>query len=155
MSVYDPYIGRYRTPSAWSYPSYIPTSSPFTSYAYSDDMYHPRDLSSGYASERIYYSYNGKLIKSYKIRNYRSAQRHVLNLFPDMLDGVASSRIQFYVTRPGVSARGYVGFKSYIAKRAWLTEMDSLAEHETLGVTIRPSISLTESISSFFNRRFI
>ncbi|KAI0250991.1 hypothetical protein BJV78DRAFT_1282892 [Lactifluus subvellereus] len=155
MSVYDPYIGRFRTPSAWSYSnySYSPFSQPFSTYG--DDYYYPagsRGLSTSYVSERVYYSLNGKLIRSYKIRNYKRAQRHVLDLFPDVLQGVASSRIQFYVTRAGYSHGQYVGFKSYISKHAWLTEIDSLAEHETLCVEVRPSISVTESISSFFNR---
>lgn len=38
----------------------------------------------------------------------------------------------------------------------WATEIDSLAEHETVGIEVRPSISLTETVSSFFNRsRFV
>jgi hypothetical protein len=87
----------------------------------------------------------------------QQAQKHVLDLFPEVLQGIASSRIQFYVTRPGYDARGmYVGFKSYISKQAWLVEMDSLAEHETVGIEVRPSVSVSESVSSFFNRsRFI
>jgi hypothetical protein len=80
------------------------------------------------------------------------AQKHVLNLYPDLLQGVASSRIQFYVTRPGYSHGRYVGFRAYISKHMWATEIDGLAEHETVGVEVRPSISFTESISSFFNR---
>jgi hypothetical protein len=69
-----------------------------------------------------------------------------------MLQGVASSRIQFFVTRPGYSRGQYVGFKSYISKHTWMSEVDSLAEHETVGIEVRPSVSFTESVSSFFNR---
>jgi len=157
MSVYDPYSGRYslyRAPSTRSYYSYA-ASSPYS--VYTDDWY-PRSLQTGtgVVSERIYFSLNGKLIRSYKIRSFRRAQKHVLNLYPDILLGVASSRIQFYVTRPGYSRGQYVGFKSYISKHTWSTEVDSLAEHETVGVEVRPSVSFTESVSSFFNRtRFL
>jgi hypothetical protein len=84
------------------------------------------------------------------------AQKHVLDLFPDWMQGIASSRIQFYVNRPGISGGRYVGFKSYISKDAWQAEIDSLAEHETVVIEVRPSISLSESVSSFFNRtRFV
>ncbi|KAI0278194.1 hypothetical protein BGY98DRAFT_1096877 [Russula aff. rugulosa BPL654] len=157
MSVYDPYYGRYsmyRAPSTRSYYSYA-ASSPYSAYStYTDpttDWYN-RNLTGGTVSQRIYFSLNGKLIRSYKIRNYRRAQKHVLKLFPDLLQGVASSRIQFYVTRPGYSHGQYVGFKAYISKHMWPTEVDSLAEHETVGIEVRPSISLSETISSFFNR---
>ncbi|KAI9452446.1 hypothetical protein F5148DRAFT_1289604 [Russula earlei] len=157
MSVYDPYPARYslyRAPSARSYYSYAP-SSPFSVYA-TDDWYSRSMQTGGVVSERVYYSLNGKLIRSYKIRNYRRAQKHVLDLFPDILLGVASSRIQFFVTRPGYSGGQYVGFRSYISKHAWLAEIDSLAEHDTLGIEVRPSVSFTESVSSFFNRsRFL
>jgi hypothetical protein len=80
------------------------------------------------------------------------AQKHVLNLYPDLLAGVASSRIQFYVTRPGYSGGQYIGFKSFISKHAWMAEVDNLAEHDTVGIEVRPSVSFTESVSSFFNR---
>ena len=73
-----------------------------------------------------------------------------------MMQGIASSRIQFYVNRPGLSGGRYVGFKSYISKHAWQSEIDSLAEHETVVIEVRPSISFSESVSSFFNRtRFV
>jgi hypothetical protein len=80
------------------------------------------------------------------------AQKHVLDLFPDLLNGIASSRIQFYVLRPGYSQGQYVGLKSYISRDAWAAEIDSLAEHQTVGIEVRPSISFTESVASFFNR---
>ncbi|KAI0301132.1 hypothetical protein B0F90DRAFT_348098 [Multifurca ochricompacta] len=152
MSVYDPYSGRHRTPSTWSYSSYSypPSSSPLSTYT--DDWYSTRDLPTGLVSERLYFNLNGKLVRSYKIRNHRRAQRHVLNLYPDMLQGVASSRIQFYVMRPGYYRGQYISFKSYISKHAWPAEIDSLAEHETVGIEVRPSVSVTESVSSFFNR---
>ncbi|KAF8272816.1 hypothetical protein EI94DRAFT_1717495 [Lactarius quietus] len=149
MSVYDPYSFRYRTPSTWSY-AYAPSGIPLTSYG--DSYYSTRDLQSGQISERMYFNLNGKLVRSYKIRNYRRAQRHVLNLFPEVLQGIASSRIQFYVMRPGYSRGQYVSFKSYISKNAWGVEIDSLAEHDTVGIDVRDSVSLTESVSSFFNR---
>jgi len=180
MSVYDPFSGRYsmyRSPSVRSYYSHAP-SSPYS--AYSDDWY-SRALSPGVVSDRVYFSLNGKLIRAYKIRSYRvrrsclragpililtrrplrpnriqRAQKHVLDLYPDMLQGIASSRIQFYVTRPAYSNGQYVGFKSYISKHAWLAEVDGLAEHETVGIEVRPSVSFSESVSSFFNRtRFV
>jgi len=100
----------------------------------------------------MYFNHNGKLVRSYKIRNYRRAQRHVLNLYPDVLQGIASSRIQFYVMRPGYYRGQYISFKSYISKHAWGVEIDSLAEHDTVGIDIRDSVSVTESVSSFFNR---
>ena len=84
------------------------------------------------------------------------AQKHVLDLFPDMLSGVASSRIQFFVMRPGYSRGRYVGLKSYISKSAWPSEINTLQEHETIGIEVRPSVSFAESVASFFNRsRFV
>jgi len=80
------------------------------------------------------------------------AQKHVLDLFPELLNGIASSRIQFYVLRPGYSHGQYVGLKSYISKNAWPTEIDSLRDHEAVGIEVRPSISFAESVASFFNR---
>jgi len=161
MSVYDPYPGRYglnRAASARSYFSSYPgyaSSAPYSVYATTDDYYRSVQTG-GVVSERMYFSVNGKLIRSYKIRSYRRAQKHVLNLFPDLLQGIASSRIQFYVTRPGYSGGQYIGFKSYISKHAWLAEIDGLAEHEAVGIEVRPSVSFTESVSSFFNRsRFL
>jgi hypothetical protein len=185
MSVYDPYYGRYsgygmyRAPSTRSYYSYA-APSPYSTYTDPTSDYYSRSMTGagGAISQRIYFSLNGKLIRSYKIRNYRvrrftsiragststtvvltfcqikiqRAQKHVLKLYPDLLQGIASSRIQFYVTRPGYSHGRYVGFKAYISKHMWANEVDSLAEHETVGIEVRPSISFTESISSFFNR---
>ena len=73
-----------------------------------------------------------------------------------MLQGIASSRIQFFVIRPGYSRGRYVGLRSYISKKAWSTEVDTLQEHETIGIEVRPSVSFTESVVSFFNRsRFV
>jgi len=167
MSVYDPYYGRYsgagysmyRAPSTRSYYSSYAPSNPYSAYTDATSNYYSglgSMTGGGTVSERIYFSLNGKLIRSYKIRNHRRAQRHVLNLYPDMLQGVASSRIQFYVTRPGYSHGRYVGFRAYISKHMWATEVDSLAEHETVGIEVRQSISFTESVSSFFNRsRFL
>ena len=86
------------------------------------------------------------------IRGPQKAQKHVLNLFPEGLNGIASSRIQFYVMRPGYDSRGYVGVKSYISKKAWPTEIENLADHETVGIDVRPSISFGESIASCCNR---
>jgi hypothetical protein len=80
------------------------------------------------------------------------AQKHVLDLFPELLSGIAASRIQFYVLRPGYSHGRYVGVKSYISKNAWPTEIDNLQEHEMIGIEVRPSISFAESVASFFNR---
>ncbi|KAI9443444.1 hypothetical protein H4582DRAFT_2126531 [Lactarius indigo] len=126
MSVYDPYSGRYRTPSTWSY-SYAPSSSPLSTYA--ESYYSTRELPTGQVSERMYFNLNGKLVRSYKIRSYR---------------GIASSRIQFYVMRPGYYRGQYISFKSYIAKHAWAVEIDSLAEHDTVGIDVRDSVSVTE-----------
>ncbi|KAN0123649.1 hypothetical protein V8E52_002981 [Russula decolorans] len=138
MSVYDPYSGygrysMYRAPSTRSYYSYAP-SSPYSVYTDATSDYYSRSMTGGTVSRRIYFSLDGKLISSYKIRNYRRAQKHVLNLFPDLLLGVASSRIQFYVTRPGYSHGRYVGFRAYISKHMWASEIDGLAEHETVGI---------------------
>lgn len=69
MSVYDPYSGRYRSPSVWSY-SYAPSNPPLSAYA--DSYYNTtRDFATGQVSERMYFNLNGKLVRSYKIRNYR------------------------------------------------------------------------------------
>lgn len=78
MSVYS-YGGRYRTPSFSYAPSYAPSYA--TSYApsyatsgysaYTDGSYYSQQLPSGQVSERMYFNLNGKLIRSYKIRNYR------------------------------------------------------------------------------------
>ena len=71
MSVYDPYPGRYsvyRSPSVRSY-SYAPSRT-YTSSVYTDD-WHTRSLQPAVVSERMYFSLNGKLVRSYKIRNYR------------------------------------------------------------------------------------
>lgn len=68
----------YGVPTAQSYYSYAPSSS---SYAYAPsagyttyttgDRYSSRGLSGGMGQERIYFSLNGKLIRSHKIRSYR------------------------------------------------------------------------------------
>lgn len=76
----------------------------------------------------------------------------MLSLYPEALQGIASSRIQFYVMRPGYYRGQYIGFKSYISKHAWGAEIDNLAEHDTVGIDVRESVSVTESVSSFFNR---
>jgi hypothetical protein len=129
------------------YTSYAPSGA--TAYSnYSPGTYQ----TAGSPTERTYFSLNGKLVRSYKVRNYRRAQKHVLDLFPDMLQGIASSRIQFFVIRPGYSRGRYVGLRSYISKKAWQTEIDTLQEHETIGIEVRPSVSVTESVVSFFNR---
>lgn len=89
MSVYDPYYGRYsgyggyggygaynmyRAPSTRSYYSSYGASSPYSAYsAYTDPStdWYSRSMTGGTVSQRIYFSLNGKLIRSYKIRNYR------------------------------------------------------------------------------------
>ena len=88
MSVYDPYYGRYsgyggsmyRAPSTRSYYSYAASpysayaaSSPYSTYAASNpySTYGDSTMTGGTVSQRIYFSLNGKLIRSYKIRNYR------------------------------------------------------------------------------------
>ncbi|KAH9998840.1 hypothetical protein BJV74DRAFT_188872 [Russula compacta] len=162
MSVYDPYstyqrqpYPMYGVPTAQSYyyapsASYAPSAA-YTSYT-TGDRYSSRGLSGGMGQDRVYFSLNGKLIRSHKVRSFRRAQRHVLDLYPDMLHGIASSRIQFFVMRPGYSRGRYVGLKSYISRGAWLAEIDSLSENDTIGIDVRPSVSFIESIRSFFNR---
>ena len=54
--------------------------------------------------------------------------------------------------RPGYHRNRYISFKSYISKNAWSIEVDTLAEHDTVGIDIRESVSVAESVSSFFNR---
>jgi hypothetical protein len=54
--------------------------------------------------------------------------------------------------RPGYAGGRYTGLKSYISKKAWPVEIDNMAEHETVGIEVRPSISFAESVASFFNR---
>lgn len=97
MSVYDPYYGQgryslynnglynnslYRAPSVRSYYSSYganpygayAVSSPYSAYAASSPYSTYTDASmtgGGTVSQRIYFSFNGKLIRSYKIRNYR------------------------------------------------------------------------------------
>jgi len=152
------YYGSYGAPSnAMSQPyytSYTPSAA-YSNYSYAPSAAYS-NYSSGYntgvPSDRTYFSLNGKLVRSYKVRSYRRAQKHVLDLFPDLLQGVASSRIQFYVIRNGYRRGRYQGLKSYISKSAWPSEMDNLAEHETVGIEIRPSVSFAESVASFFNR---
>jgi len=144
--------GSYGAPSTvMTQPYYAYTPSATTYSSYSSGAY-PAGSGTSSRSERTYFSYNGKLIRSYKIRSYKRAQKHALDLYPDMLQGIASSRIQFYVTRAGYSRGRYVGLKSYISKSAWPTEIDGLAEHETIGIEVRPSITFTESLVSFFSR---
>jgi hypothetical protein len=151
-STYPSYTrqGAYVAPStAMPQPYYAsaPSNATYNSYTTSAGAY------TGPNSEkRTYFSLNGKLVRSHKVRSYRRAQKHVLDLFPDMLSGIASSRIQFFVMRTGYTRRGYVGLKSYISKNAWPTEIETLQEHETIGIEVRPSVSFTESIVSFFNR---
>jgi len=176
MSLYNPYQYRsfprqypaYGVPTAPSYYSYGPStaygpsagyapSAAYTTYSYPDSAgrgYSGSGSGTGY--ENMYYSLNGKLIRSYKIRSYRRAQKHTLDLFPEVLQGIASSRIQFYVMRPGYDRGRYVGLKSYISKKAWAAEIDNLADHETVGIEVRPSISFLESVVSCFNNgRFV
>ncbi len=99
MSVYDPYSGRYslynpgmynqglynqglynqglyRSPSARSYYPYA-ASTPYSAYTNATSDYYARSMTGGAVSERIYFSFDGKLIRSYKIRNYR-VRRFVL-----------------------------------------------------------------------------
>ena len=85
MSVYDPYYGRYslyRTPSTRSYYSYgarpyssyaagYAASSPYSVYTDATSDYYSRSMGGGTVTEKIYFSLNGKLISSYKIRNHR------------------------------------------------------------------------------------
>lgn len=73
MSVYDPYYGRYSlygAPSTRSYYSYA-ASNPYSAYTDATSDYYSRSMTGGTVSQRIYFSVNGKLIRSYKIRNYR------------------------------------------------------------------------------------
>jgi len=148
------YAPSYATSYAPSYaPSYATSYTPsYAASAYTDGSYYGQQLATGQVSERMYFNLNGKLVRSYKNRNFRNAQKQVLDLFPEALQGIASSRIQFYVMRPGYHRNRYVNFKSYISKQAWALEMDSLAEHDSVGIDVRESISVTESVSSFFNR---
>jgi hypothetical protein len=165
--------------------AYVPPSTampqPYYTSTPSNATYNSYTTSAGgytgpNSEKRTYFSLNGKLVRSHKVRSYRvrpfgyrstttfdnhlikkkfslqRAQKHVLDLFPDMLSGVASSRIQFFVMRAGYTRRGYVGLKSYISKNAWPTEIETLQEHETIGIEVRPSVSFTESVVSFFNR---
>ena len=78
----------------------------------------------------------------------------MLNLYPDALRGIASSRIQFYVMRPKYYRGEYTRVRSYISKHTWEVEMENLAEHDTVGIEVRGSVSVTESVSSFFNLVF-
>ncbi|KAH9953884.1 hypothetical protein BC827DRAFT_1245775 [Russula dissimulans] len=137
------------TPSAYSYyPQSYSYASPYapssTHTVYSGNQY------TSQTSEGMYFSLEGKLVRSYKDRSYRKTQKLVLDLYPDLLQGIASSRIEFYVNRIGVSRGRHVYVKSYISKHAWATEIDALAPHETVVIDVRPSLSLTESLTSFF-----
>ncbi|KAI9509825.1 hypothetical protein F5148DRAFT_694873 [Russula earlei] len=152
---------RYGTPSVISYaPSYqyqyqhqypyqyAASYAPSMAYStYSNGQYGV----GGTVSERIYFSLDGKLVRSHKNRDYKSAQKLVLDLYPDLLQGIAASRIQFYATRPGYSSHGgLIGVKSYLSENAWAAELDTLAEHEIIGIEIRESLTLSENIASFF-----
>lgn len=137
------------TPSSYSYPqsySYAP-SAMYSDYTYGN---YANNQFTSQRSENMYFSLNGKLVRTYKDRDYRKAQKLVLDLYPDQMQGIASSRIEFYVIRPGLSRGRYVGVKSYISKHAWATEIDGLAEHETVVIDVRPSLSFSESLASFF-----
>lgn len=89
MSVYDPYAYR-RYPSYGAYPrqysmygvqgvpvaqsyySYAPSTAYAPSYAtYADHRYTTGTTHSGGVHENMYFSHNGKLIRSYKVRNYK------------------------------------------------------------------------------------
>ena len=60
----------YYAPSA-AY-SYAPSTAYATSYAtYADDRYTTGGLHAGGIHENMYFSLNGKLIRSYKVRNYK------------------------------------------------------------------------------------
>src|SRR5258707_1847943 len=74
MSVYSPYsrYSLYGAPSAHSYYPYA-ASSPYGGYS-SYGGYGGGGSGTGVVSERIYFSLNGKLIRSYKIRSYRGRQ---------------------------------------------------------------------------------
>ena len=74
MSVYSPYsrYSLYGAPSAHSYYPYA-GSSPYGGYS-SYGGYGGGGSGTGVVSERIYFSLNGKLIRSYKIRSYRVRQ---------------------------------------------------------------------------------
>ena len=63
----------YRAPSTRSYYSYggYAPSSPYSVYTDATSDYYSRSMTGGTVSRRIYFSLNGKLISSYKIRNYR------------------------------------------------------------------------------------
>jgi len=139
---------------AQTYYSHAPSTAYTTSYApYADGRYTTGGRHSGGLNENMYFSYGGKLIRSYKVQSYKRAQKHVLDLFPDLLSGVAASRIQFYVLRPGYSHHGrYDYLRSYISKNAWRMEIENLQDNETVGIEVRPSISFPESVASFFNR---
>jgi hypothetical protein len=87
MSVYDPYAYRsyprqypaYGVPTAQSYYSYSPSAysySPSAAYSYAPSTAYTTypDSSraySGMGHGNMYFSLNGKLIRSYKIRSYR------------------------------------------------------------------------------------
>jgi hypothetical protein len=54
------------------YYSYAPSYAPSTAYTnYSNVGYSSGGYNTGAVSERTYFSLNGKLVRSYKIRNYR------------------------------------------------------------------------------------
>ncbi|KAI9509824.1 hypothetical protein F5148DRAFT_1184692 [Russula earlei] len=127
-------------PSAYSYAPSAYSYAPSTAYGtYSNNQYG----AGGGARERIYFSFDGKLIRSHKDRNYKRAQKLVLDLYPDMLQGIAASRIQFYVNQ-------LVGVKSFLSENTWAAELDTMPENEIIGIEIRESLTLMENITSFF-----
>jgi hypothetical protein len=53
-------------------PSYSPSYAPSAAYTnYSGGGYSSRGYNTSAVSERTYFSLNGKLVRSYKIRNFR------------------------------------------------------------------------------------
>ncbi|KAI0277275.1 hypothetical protein BGY98DRAFT_980562 [Russula aff. rugulosa BPL654] len=144
-NTYPSYPGQYQ--GSYASPSTVMSQPYYASYAPSGATSY-----SGYSTGAYQTTASPTERTSYKVRSYRRAQKHVLDLFPDMLQGIASSRIQFFVIRPGYSRGRYVGLRSYISKSAWPSEIDTLQEHETIGIEVRPSVSFTESVVSFFNR---
>ena len=102
MSVYDPYHGQFslhRSPSTYSH-SYA-SSSPYS--VYSADLYSTgRPLQPPVVSERMYYNLNGKLIRTFKIRNYRV--RHSF-LRPRPLSRGSTRNLESPETRSGLVSR--------------------------------------------------
>lgn len=64
--------GGHGVPMTQSYYSYAPSTAYTTSYApYAGDRYTTGALQSGGVHENMYFSLGSKLIRSYKIRNYK------------------------------------------------------------------------------------